>query len=267
MSKLSSDQQAIVKAVGVHLAIAAVLLISVTFSPEPVMLSSESNAPVMQATFIDAQAIADKKRAEQAAQAQAQEAQRQRQAKEAAAKERQRKETAARRAAEKKAADKKRRQEAERKKQLELKQLAAQQEKERKEREAKAKAEAAQKAKEAKEKAEMDKILQEQLEAERAAQAKRRQQQVLSEVDRYRALITATVQRYLIDDDSFTGKECRLNIRLATSGFVTQVTRLEGNDALCRAAESAVRRPDKLPMSDDPSVYEQIKDINITVRL
>lgn len=270
MRKLTPDQQALAKALGVHFAIAVVLLISVSFSPEPLLPPSSSNAPVIQATFIDAQAIADQKKAEQAAQAKAQaaDAERQRKAREAAAQERKRKEeAAARQAAEKRAADKKRREEAEAKKQQELKRLAAQKEKERKAQEAKAKADAERKAKEAKEKAEMDRVLQEQLEAERAEQARRNQQRVMSEVDRYRALITATVQRYLIDDDSFSGKECRLNIRLATSGFVTQVTRLGGNDALCRAAETAVRKPDKLPMTDDPAVYEQIRDINITVRL
>ena len=109
--------------------------------------------------------------------------------------------------------------------------------------------------------------MQEKAEAERAAQAQRRRKQVMSEVDRYRALITSKVQSFLYADDSFKGKECRLNIRLATSGYVTQVKRLGGDDALCRAAEAAVRRPDKLPMSDDPAVYEQIRDINITVRL
>ncbi len=270
MRKLTSDQQALVKAIGVHVAIAVVLLISVSFSPEPFEPVSNSDAPVIQATFIDAQAIADKKKAEQAAaaKAQAEADERQRKAREAAATEKKRKqEAAARQAAEKKAADKKRREEAELKKQQELKQIAAQKEKDRKAREAREKAEAEQKAKEAAEKAEQDRILQEQLKAEQAAQAQRRRKQVMSEVDRYRALITATVQRFLIADDSFIGKECRLNIRLATSGYVTQVTRLGGNDALCRAAETAVRRPDKLPVSDDPAVYEQIRDINITVRL
>ena len=153
------------------------------------------------------------------------------------------------------------------KRQKELERLAAQKEKERKEREAREKAEALQKEKDAKEKAEMERIMQEQLAQEQVAQQARRRKQVLTEVERYTALIQQTIKRNLYYDDSFEVKVFRLNIKLATTGFVTSIRVLGGNDALCRAAESAVRRAEELPVSTAPDVYEQLKDINLKVEL
>ncbi|NVK56410.1 MAG: cell envelope integrity protein TolA [Alteromonadaceae bacterium] len=236
-----------------------VLLISVSLSSTPVMpVANNTPAPVIKATFIDAQAIADQKRAQAQAEAQAR-AQEQRKQQQAAEQQR-RREAAARKAREKKA-----REAAEAKRQSELRRLAEQKARERKEREAAEKAEAARKAKEAKERAEMEKIMQEQLAQEQAAMQQQRRKQVLSEVDRYQIMIQQEIMKYLNAD--FKGKSCRLNIRLATTGLVTKVTTIGGDPALCRAAQSAVLRPDRLPVSDDPAVYAELKDINLKVEL
>ena len=266
-NSISPEQVGLYKSIGLHLFIAALLLISVSFSPDP-LPSMPSNAPVIEATFIDAQAIADQKReqAQAEAQARAEEQERQRKAEAAAEKKRQQ-QLAAKRAKEKREAEAAEAEAAEAKRQKDLERLAAQKEKERKEREAKAKAEAERKKKEAAERAEMERIMQEQLAQERAAQQERRRKQVLTEVERYTALIQQTIKRNLYSDDSYQGKTCRLNIRLATTGFVTSIRVLGGNDALCRAAESAVRRAEKLPVSDAPDVYEQLKDITLKVEL
>ena len=261
-SSMNPEQVGLYKSLGLHAVVAVVLLISVSFSPDP-LPSMPSNAPVIEATFIDAQAIEDKKRAQAQAEAQAraQEQERQRKAKAEAEKKRQQ-QLAAKRAREKREAEA-----AEAKRQKELERLAAQKEQARKEREAAAKAEAERKKKEAAERAEMERIMQEQLAQERAAQQERRRKVVLSEVDKYRALISQTINRNLYRDDSFRDKVCRLNVRLATTGFVTRVTVLGGDPALCREAESALRRVEKLPVSDEPDVYEKLKDINLTVKL
>jgi colicin import membrane protein len=236
---MTASSVAIYKSIGLHIVVAGLLLISVSFSPDP-LPSLPTNAPVIEATFIDAQKMANEKRAQAQAEAQAkaEEAERQRQAKEAKIK-----------------------------RQKELERLAAQKEQQRKEREAKAKAEAERKKKEAAERAEMERIMQEQLAQEQAAQQARRRKQVLTEVERYTALIQQTIKRNLYQDDSFTGKVCRLNIKLATTGFVTSIRVLGGNEALCRAAENAVRRAEKLPVSEAADVYEQLKDINLKVEL
>ncbi|MCQ8847489.1 cell envelope integrity protein TolA [Alteromonas stellipolaris] len=259
---MTASSVGIYKSIALHLVVAAVLLISVSFSPSP-LPTMATNAPVIEATFIDAQAIADTKREQAQAQAQARELEAQRKEKEAQAAAAKRK-----RAAEaKQAREKKQAEEAEFKRQKELEQLAAQKEQQRKEREAKAKADAERKKKEAAENAEMERIMQEQLAQEQAAQQQRRRAQVLTEVERYTALIQQTIKRNLYNDDSFKGKVCRLNIKLATTGFVTSIRILGGHDALCRAAESAVRRAEELPVSDAADVYEQLKDINLKVEL
>ncbi|ALM91232.1 MULTISPECIES: cell envelope integrity protein TolA [Alteromonas] len=259
---MTASSVGIYKSIALHLGVAAVLLISVSFSPSP-LPTMATNAPVIEATFIDAQAIADTKREQAQAEAQAREVEAQRKKKEAQAAAAKRK-----RAAEaKQAREKKQAEEAEFKRQKELEQLAAQKEQERKEREAKAKADAERKKKEAAENAEMERIMQEQLAKEQAAQQQRRHAQVLTEVERYTALIQQTIKRNLYDDDSFKGKVCRLNIKLATTGYVTSIRILGGHDALCRAAESAVRRAEELPVSDAADVYEQLKDINLKVEL
>ncbi|WP_339892263.1 cell envelope integrity protein TolA [uncultured Alteromonas sp.] len=259
---MTASSVAIYKSIGLHAIVAAVLLISVSFSPTP-SLHLAANAPVIEATFIDAQAIADTKReqAQAEAQAKANEDARKREQQQAAEKKRQQA------AAAKRAKEKRQAQEAEVKRQKELERLAAQKAQERKERERKAKAEAEQKRKDAAEKAEMERIMQEQLAQEQAAQQQRRRAQVLTEVERYTALIQQTIKRNLYYDDSFKGKVCRLNIKLATTGFVTSIRILGGHDALCRAAESAVRRAEELPVSDAADVYEQLKDINLKVEL
>ena len=259
---MTASSVGIYKSIALHLVVAAVLLISVSFSPSP-LPTMATNAPVIEATFIDAQAIADTKREQAQAQAQARELEAQRKKKEAQAAAAKRK-----RAAEaKQAREKKQAEEAEFKRQKQLEQLAAQKEQQRKEREAKAKADAERKKKEAAENAEMERIMQEQLAQEQAAQQQRRRAQVLTEVERYTALIQQTIKRNLYNDDSFKGKVCRLNIKLATTGYVTSIRILGGHDALCRAAESAVRRAEELPVSDAPDVYEQLKDINLKVEL
>ncbi|QGX61261.1 cell envelope integrity protein TolA [Alteromonas mediterranea] len=261
-SKITPEQLGLYKSLGLHAIIAAVLLISVSFSPEP-LPNAPSNAPVIEATFIDAQAIADQKKAQAQAEAQARAEEREKQRKaQAAAEKKRQQQLAAKRAREKREAKA-----AEAKRQKELERLAAQKEQARKEREARAKAEAERKKKEAAERAEMERIMQEQLAQEQAAQQERRRKQVLTEVERYTALIQQTIKRNLYSDDSYKGKTCRLNIRLATTGFVTSIRVLGGNDALCRAAESAVRRAEKLPVSDAPDVYEQLKDITLKVEL
>ncbi|NCT46427.1 MAG: cell envelope integrity protein TolA, partial [Paraglaciecola sp.] len=137
--------------------------------------------------------------------------------------------------------------------------------KEKREKEEKALKEAERKKREAKEQAEQEKALQEQLAAEQAARQQRRNKQVLTEVQKYEALIRQTIQRNLIVDDAMKGKSCRLNIRLASNGLVTQVNELSGDPILCRAAKSAVYKSDTLPVSPEADVYEKLKDINLTV--
>ena len=158
--------------------------------------------------------------------------------------------------------------EAERKKKEQEKKKADEQAKlakEKREKEEKALKEAERKKQEAREKAAQEKMLEEQLQAEQAGRQQKRNKQVLSEVQKYEALIRQTIQRNLIVDDAMKGRSCRLNIRLASNGLVTQVKELSGDAILCRAAIAAVKKSDTLPVSSEADVFEKLRDINLTV--
>ena len=115
------------------------------------------------------------------------------------------------------------------------------------------------------EKAEQEKIMAEQLRAEQDARQRSRQKQVLSETQKYQALIRQSIERNWITDDSMRKKPCRLNIRLASNGLVLSVKKLSGDDIVCRSVESAVLKAGTLPVSSDPAVFDKLKNINLTV--
>ncbi|MBB1344015.1 cell envelope integrity protein TolA, partial [Pseudoalteromonas sp. SR45-6] len=121
-------------------------------------------------------------------------------------------------------------------------------------------------AEEARQKALQEQMLQEQLATEQAARNKIRQQQVGTEVDKYKALIMARIQQNLLIDEKMKNQQCRVNIRLGFNGLVTQVTSLGGDKLVCEAALRAVRMADTLPVSKDKDVFEQLKNINLTIK-
>lgn len=136
--------------------------------------------------------------------------------------------------------------------------------KEKREREEKALKEAERKRQIAAEKAAQEKILNEQLQAEQAARQQRRNKQVLSEVQKYEALIKQTLDRNFITDNAMKGQSCRFNIRLASNGLVLQVKELGGNPLVCRAGKAAILKAVELPVSKEPDVFEKLRDINFT---
>ncbi|MBZ9612718.1 cell envelope integrity protein TolA [Rheinheimera maricola] len=126
-------------------------------------------------------------------------------------------------------------------------------------------AERARQAEAARQQAEQERLMQEQLAKEAQARSAARTRQAATEVERYTALIRGAVQRNLLVDESMRGRSCRINIRLASNGFVTQVGVINGDKTVCDAAVRAVNRAGTLPVSADPDVYNQLKDINLTV--
>ncbi|WP_419571976.1 cell envelope integrity protein TolA [Rheinheimera sp.] len=176
----------------------------------------------------------------------------------------------------KKAADEKKRKDAEAEKQKKLdaekkkkdQEKKKQQELEKKEKEKAAKEKAA-KEKAEKEKAEKEKrerdaaeeMMQEQMEAEAEARRAAKAGQILTEKQRYLAMIVAKIQQNWFVDDTMRGKECRVNIRLAPNGFVISSTVLDGDRALCESAMRAIQKAGNFPMSPDPDVYDALKDL------
>lgn len=111
-----------------------------------------------------------------------------------------------------------------------------------------------------------EKQLADQMAAEMATRNKARKQQMMSEVQRYAALITSVINQNMINDRStMEGKSCKLLISLAPSGFVTQARVVDGNAVVCEAAKRAVYKAGTLPVSKDPEVFQEMRNIRVTV--
>lgn len=118
----------------------------------------------------------------------------------------------------------------------------------------------------AKEQAIQDAMLAEQMADEMATRNKARNQQVMTEVQRYSALITQRINQYMITDRStMANKSCRLTITLAPSGFVIDVKVGQGNKVVCDAANIAIGKAGTLPVSKDPEVFKEMREIAVTV--
>ena len=118
----------------------------------------------------------------------------------------------------------------------------------------------------AKEQAIQDAMLAEQMANEMAKRNQARQQQVLTEVQRYSALITQSINRRMITDRStMADKSCKITIKLASSGFVIDVKVGQGDKVVCDAARIAIGKAGTLPVSKDPEVFKQMKEIEVTV--
>ncbi|GGA76377.1 hypothetical protein GCM10011369_17810 [Neiella marina] len=121
------------------------------------------------------------------------------------------------------------------------------------------------KEQEAREQAELERLMQQELEAENQQIGQQRQAQILSEIDKFTALIRATIQRNWLVDSSMAGKQCQLTIRLARDGFVTSVDNGVGDPVVCSSARNAVLKAGTLPMSADPEVNQKMREIRLTV--
>jgi colicin import membrane protein len=111
-----------------------------------------------------------------------------------------------------------------------------------------------------------EKLLAEQMAAEMATRNKARQQQMMSEIQRYAALITNVIDQNMINDRStMEGKSCKLKISLAPSGFVTQVHVINGDGVVCEAAKRAVYKAGTLPVSKDPEIFKEMRNIDVIV--
>ncbi len=296
-------EPALAKSLGLHLVIAVMLVFSADFSSKPEMvvvsLQSEGKAPV-EAVAIDENALNERvqqmqrerdearaaeekrirdleRRATQAEKARADE-----EARLKRVAEEKRKADAETKKAQTAAADARKKQEQETAKAKQAEQARIAKEQERKQAEDAAKAaeqkrkaeqdaadkaaaERARQAEERKRQAEQERAMQEQLAKEAQARAAARARQATTEVQRYTALIRDAIQRNLLVDESMRGKSARINIRLATSGFVTNVTYVSGDRVVADAAIRAVNKAGTLPVSPDPDVYNQLKDITLTV--
>lgn len=126
-------------------------------------------------------------------------------------------------------------------------------------------AERKRKAEEAKERAELEELMQQELEAESERMGAQRQAQVLSELDKYKALIVQKIRRNWLTDIRMSGKKCDLIIRLASDGLVISVDNGVGDPLVCDSARKAVLKANTLPVSVDPDVNQQMREIKLTM--
>jgi len=128
----------------------------------------------------------------------------------------------------------------------------------------KAAADKKRKEKEAKERAEQDRLLEQQMAEEMAGRAQARRQQMMSEINRFSALINDTIQRNLITDrSSMEGKSCKLTISLTSSGFVTNVVIGQGDRIVCDAAQKAIYKAVELPVPKDPEIFKEMIPLSV----
>jgi colicin import membrane protein len=122
-------------------------------------------------------------------------------------------------------------------------------------------------AKEAKH--DLEKSLQKQLnDEETKLSSSKTSQAELSEIDKYKTqILQAIAQRWLVPDDVDHGLSCKLNIRLAPSGAVLNVTlaKSSGDSALDRSAIAAVYKASPLPVPDT-ALFEKFRELSLTVR-
>ncbi len=278
LKELLKNPGALFFAVLVHVALIAILVVSIQWNSKPAALPG--NAEIVKATVIDESKLqAEKQRKLDAEQAKRQaeeqrrqaeldrqraEAQRQRDAQEAAQKKKQQ-EAALQKQAKIKAdqAAKVKQRIAEQKQQAE-REVKRKADEQRKAVEAKRKVEQQRKADEARRQRENEEFLQQQMaqeEADRVAQAKAEQQrrELASRMSLYSAQLQNIVNgNWIRPATARTGLKCTVRVRLIPGGEVVEahVTRSSGDAAFDRSAETAVLRSSPLPAPPDPSLRE-----------
>ena len=125
------------------------------------------------------------------------------------------------------------------------------------------------KAEEKKRKQELERQAEQQLMqdelAEEAEEARRaaRQGQLLTEKQRYVAMIVERVRQSWFTDDTMNGKECVISLSLASNGFVINMKVEGGDTGVCNAAVNAINRVGRFPMPEDPELNAEFRQLKL----
>jgi colicin import membrane protein len=116
----------------------------------------------------------------------------------------------------------------------------------------------------------MQQNLQQQISAEKHQLAKQFQTQAAqSEIDKYKAMILQTISSYwLVPENLEKGIYCQLLVHVGPGGVVLSVdlTKSSGNYLLDRSAKTAVLKASPLPVPTDPTLFDNFREIKLTVR-
>ena len=104
-----------------------------------------------------------------------------------------------------------------------------------------------------------DELAEEADEARRAA----RQGQLLTEKQRYVAMIVERVRQSWFTDDTMNGKECVISLNLASNGFVIDMQVEGGDRGVCDAAVNAINRVGRFPMPEDPDLNAEFRQLKL----
>lgn len=86
-----------------------------------------------------------------------------------------------------------------------------------------------------------------------------------SEVEHYGALIVDTLRRHMKTDPAMRGKTCRLTLTLANDGTITAMIADKGDPQVCQAGINAAQKAGRVPMSRDPAIYRQLRQITLLI--
>jgi colicin import membrane protein len=89
------------------------------------------------------------------------------------------------------------------------------------------------------------------------------------DIDRYKGLIISAIShRWIVPESVKKGLECRLAVRVAPGGVVTQVKLLKssGDAALDHSAEAAVYKASPLPVPKEGALFTTFREFNLIVR-
>ena len=166
---------------------------------------------------------------------------------------------------EKKELEKQRQLEVEKKKKAEAEKKKQEEEKKRKEAARKAEQERLRKEEEERKRLETEKALQEALEAEQRAL---QEQQDLTEIQKYSALIARAVERRFNKLNLPEGLSCEILIRLLEGGKVAEasIAKSSGNELFDKRAETAVYGASPLPAPEEQRVFNKMRTIQILFR-
>ena len=111
--------------------------------------------------------------------------------------------------------------------------------------------------------------MQDQLQAEQKELASSQQRQWMTVLSHYKTLITAAISsEWYVPEAAQQNMSCQFLIRLAPGGTVlsVQLLRSSGNAAVDRSAQAAVYKASPLPVPKDATLFNQFREIQLTVR-
>ena len=114
-----------------------------------------------------------------------------------------------------------------------------------------------------------EKKLQKQIDAEQSQINQARKAHILTQVDKYKALVLNTISQHWIVPENVNKKlSTQLTIRVAPGGTVlsVHVLKTSGNAVLDRSVINAVWKASPLPVPQDPVVFAQFREFHLTVK-